>query len=118
MSVLNQGNGPFPRLAENARKYRAIADDLDRIAPGWHPCEDELRDAPRMWEWRVVEYPVPHLVGIVLGHPLLRDGEIRTSELLTYDPERGYARTVSRFYRLKSASAYERLTSHHRFGPA
>ena len=34
MSVLNQGPGPFPHLAEIARKYRAIADDLDRIARG------------------------------------------------------------------------------------
>jgi len=53
----------------------------------------------------VIAYPVPHLVGIVLGHPLLRDGEIWTSELLTYDPERGYARTLSRFYRLESPSS-------------
>jgi len=37
MSVLNQGPGPFPHLAEIARKYRAIADDLDRIARGRHP---------------------------------------------------------------------------------
>ncbi|MGU3404923.1 DUF6634 family protein [Methylobacterium brachiatum] len=108
MFVLNQGNGPFPRLAEDAWKYHAIADDLDRIARGWHPGDDELRDAPRLWDWRVVAYPVPHLVGMVLGHPLLRDGEIWTSELLTYDPERGYARTISRFRRLESASAYER----------
>ena len=107
MSVLNQGPGPFPHLAEIARKYRAIADDLDRIARGRHPGKDELRDAPRLWEWRVIAYPASHLVGIVLGHPLLRDGEIWTSELLTYDPERGYARTLSRFYRLESPSSDE-----------
>ncbi|MCJ2138424.1 DUF6634 family protein [Methylobacterium sp. E-066] len=104
MSVLNQGPGPFPHLAETARQYRAIADDLDRIARGRHPGEGELRVAPRLWQWRVIAYPVHHLVGIVLRHPLLRDGQIRTSELLTYDPERGYARTRSRFYRLESPS--------------
>ncbi|SFM71516.1 hypothetical protein SAMN05192568_104911 [Methylobacterium pseudosasicola] len=53
----------------------------------------------------MIAYPVPHLVGIALGHPLLRDGQIWTSELLTYDPERGYARTLSRFYRPDSPSS-------------
>ncbi len=55
----------------------------------------------------MIEHPVPHLIGTVSGHPRLPDGPIRTSVLLAYDPDRGYARTFSRFYRLESPSPEE-----------
>lgn len=101
MPVLHHGPGPFPDLARVATKYRRLAEDLERVARGEHPTEEDLRDAPLLMEWTVRFAPGPHLSGIVLGHPWIPDGSIcRTSELFTFDPTTGYARTLSRFYRL------------------
>lgn len=101
MSVLHKGPGPFPELARIAARHRRLAEDLERIAGGHHPGADDLRDAPLLMEWRIRLAPAPHLVGIVLGHPVIPDGELcRTSELFTLEPDLGYARTRSRFYRL------------------
>jgi hypothetical protein len=101
MPILNRGPGPFPHLARLACKLSALAEDLQRIARGEHPTERVLRDAPILTDWRVSLSPTPHLVGTVVGHPKIDDGRIcRTSELITFDPVSGYARTFSRFYRL------------------
>lgn len=101
MSILNRGPGPFPYLARRAKKYRALAEDLERISRGEHPDEAILRSAPYLLEWRVYLHPLPYLLGTVFGHPEIEDGHIcRTSELVTFDPSAGYARTYSRFYRL------------------
>ncbi len=89
------------RPSPHRRQAPALAADLERVAQGEHPSEEDLRDAPLLMEWTVRLAPVPHLFGIVLGHPWIPDGyECRTSELFTYDPTIGYARTLSRFYRL------------------
>jgi len=101
LPVIHRGLGPFPDLARIAHVHRRLADDLDRIASGEHPGSDKLRDAPLLMEWSVHLAPVPHLTGIVLGHPYIPDGHTcYTSELFTFDPTAGYARTLSRFYRL------------------
>ena len=42
----------------------------------------------------------PCLLGDIQGHPLLRGPRIETSELWAFAPELGWARTMSRFYRL------------------
>ena len=101
MPVLHRGPGPFPDLTRIASKYRRLAADLECVARGEHPSEEDLRDAPVLMEWKVHLAPVPHLRGIVLGHPWIPDGhDCRTSELFTFDLTIGYARTLSRFYRL------------------
>lgn len=101
MPILHRGPGPFPELARLAATLRRLSDDLDRISRGEHPGDDDLREAPLLMGWEVFVAPVPHLVGIVLGHPSIEDGHTcRTSELFTFDPAAGYARTLSRFYRL------------------
>lgn len=101
MTILNTGAGPFPELARTARKYFALAEDLTHIARGEHPTENALQTAPQLTGWRVYIAPRPHLVGVVMGHPYLENGRvITTSELFTFDPFTGYARTYSRFYRL------------------
>ncbi|MEE7464807.1 hypothetical protein MFUR16E_28230 [Methylobacterium fujisawaense] len=108
MSILHRGAGPFPELARLASKLGKLAEDLERIARGEHPSASDLQDAPILFEWKVYIAPVPYLVGIVLGHPHLRDGCIcHTSELYTFDPTSGYARTLSRFYRLSARPKIE-----------
>lgn len=63
-----------------------------------------LEDAPELDGWVAVESP--HgvcLVGTVAGHPLLPDGIIRTSLLVAISEDQTWARTLNRYYRLKSA---------------
>ncbi|MGX9981783.1 DUF6634 family protein [Methylobacterium fujisawaense] len=101
MSILHRGSDPFPELSRLASNLRRLAADLDRIAQGDHPSAHDLQDAPMLFEWKLYLAPVPHLVGIVHRHPHLPDrGMCHTSELFTFDPIPGYARTLSRFYRL------------------
>lgn len=103
MTIQNKGPGPFPQLARRAARYRALADDLDKIARGEHPTAANLEDAPMLFEWRLQIHPGPFLTGVVLGHPYIADGSsCYTSELITFDPVGGYARTMNRFYRLRS----------------
>ena len=101
MTILNRGPGPFPELAYDAARYGTLADDLECIARGEHTDAEKLQDAPVLFEWKVFISPILHLMGIVMGHPKIADGYVcRTSELITFDPGRSYARTLSRSYRL------------------
>lgn len=101
MTIFNRGAGPYPHLASDVVKYRALADDLDEIARGLHPNAERLDQAPILFEWKLRMNPLPHLLGTVMGHPKIADGSIcRTSEVIIIDVARRYARTFSRFYRL------------------
>lgn len=103
MTILNIGPGPFPRLAKEAARYRRLAEDLEPIAQGIHPNEEFLENSPILYRWKFFFGPVPHLTGIVHGHPILSDGQMcYTSQLITLNPDRSYARTLSRFYLLGS----------------
>ena len=77
-------------------------DALQRIHRGEAPTPEELAAAPRLDFWGVVMAgQLPSLVGVVTGHPNLRQGaKIVTSNLLWISDDGHAARTVSRFYRL------------------
>jgi hypothetical protein len=54
-----------------------------------------------MNSWTLGRRSVPCLIGRPLGHPAILDGKPAcSSELFYFDPERGIARTMSRWYRL------------------
>lgn len=72
---------------------------------------DDLEDVERCWEaqtpmaainsWSLGKRAVPCLIGRPLGHPAISDGKPAcSSELFYFDPYRGIARTMSRWYRL------------------
>lgn len=90
-------DGRTPR--ERRRDARAA---LARIRRGEAPTAEELAAAPRLDFWSVVAVgPSFALVGVVTGHPDLRQGaKVLTSDLLWLSEDRTAARTVSRFYRL------------------
>lgn len=73
-----------------------------RIAGGYVPAEAALADAPLINDWilGVSSGHGVHLVGIVTDHPKLGSGLKRTSMVLALDEEAGWARTISRYYRL------------------
>lgn len=73
-----------------------------RVAAGYVPNETDLAGAPLLSGWAVEpqEPDLIRLVGIVTGHPSIPDGWCTTSIVLAADEEAGWARTVSRYYRL------------------
>lgn len=87
---------------EARQQYRLIkrlADDLDRIRLGMGPSPDEITQAPFITDWMVGVRAEPALLGNVSGHPMV-DGHALTSPLFVLDPANGYARTLTRFYRI------------------
>jgi len=76
------------------------------------PSAEELAAAPLLERWRFAfarGERGPSLVGTVIGHPRLGDRPgVVTSMLLALDPDRRWARTHSRIYRL-GAEAEEML---------
>lgn len=66
------------------------------------PTVDDLTDAPHLDHWMAMREFTGRIVlsGDVTGHPLLRNTGIVTSQLFGIDAKAGWARTLSRWYRL------------------
>lgn len=73
-----------------------------KLKGGELPTEAELADAPLLTGWVLGQEPggYSRLGGFVSGHPSLADGWCWTSVVLYLEPNRRWARTVSRLYRL------------------
>lgn len=81
------------------------------------PTPEELAKAPILENWWAEESPTNtiytspeamkwRLAGDVFGHPGFAKGEfVYTSVLCEYQPEAGWARTMSRLYRLGTMNA-------------
>lgn len=92
---------PIASLRLEASRLRRLADDLDTLATGKRPAARALSSAPIIEDWKLAPRPVSCLTGIVFGHPRIDDGRpALTTELWVVDEAFGYARTLSRFYRL------------------
>lgn len=66
------------------------------------PSEADLAQAPVLSDWKAAISPGGHVMlwGEVTDHPLLGTASIHTSQLIAINPEAGWARTASRWYRL------------------
>lgn len=66
------------------------------------PTEEDLAQAPILSDWKAAISPGGHVMlwGEVTNHPRLGNASIHTSQLIAIDPEAGWARTASRWYRL------------------
>ena len=75
-----------------------------KIADGYVPTETDLLGAPLISNWIIAMRPGdprPSLVGSITGHPTLGDTALSaTSVVLAMSVDGGWARTVSRYYRL------------------
>ena len=73
-----------------------------KLRDGELPTDAELSGAPFLTGWVLVEASggFYRLGGFVSGHPKLVDGWCWTSIVLYIEPNRRWARTVSRLYRL------------------
>lgn len=78
-------------------------------AAAFAPTADDLATAPVLTHWSAGTYRgMINLIGKVVAHPLLgtaiAEGKgIMTSPVVAIDPDRRWARTVSRWYRLDRA---------------
>ena len=93
--------GVDPAAPILARDLVSLCDHLDALAQS-EPEPIMLADAPRIDRWcAAVVDDLPVLVGVVTGHPRLREGaRTMTSPLIRIAPGEGWARTLSRYYRL------------------
>ena len=83
------------------RRLRVLADDCDRLERGRQVPPVVLQKAPLLADWAPAITPQGvHLIGRVTGHPLLGDCAAATTPLWFADPDGGWARSLSRFYRL------------------
>jgi hypothetical protein len=83
------------------RRLRALADDCDRLERGRSVSPVVLQKAPLLEDWAPAITPQGvQLIGHVTGHPLLGDCAAVTTPLWFADPDGGWARSLSRFYRL------------------
>ena len=94
--------GPVEDIGPTTARLRRLLADLEGIEAGWRPSARDLAAAPVLDDWRIAHRAVPCLAGHVAGHPRIGEGRpALTSELWLIAPEAGYARTLSRLYRLE-----------------
>lgn len=94
---------PFGNVVDLRSVLTQLTRDVQYICESGEPDPSSLVDAPCLTGWMLATKPASSLVGSVAGHPLLGDARhIRTTPILALDVRNGWARTWSRFYRLKS----------------
>lgn len=97
-------------VARGIERLEGLLADLRILGKGsydWHRIyNDRERDAPILENWALAARPVPCLVGLSTGHPLLpgHGRPIVTSEVWLISEELDLARTLSRWYRLGTPS--------------
>ncbi len=96
------------RTDKDTPEWEKIALFLDHLEAlsSCAPTEEELGNAPVLDQWCAIhDSDTVILIGYVTGHPYIRDrGRARTSLVLQIQPEKGWARTWNRFYRLAAPS--------------
>ena len=88
---------------DDAVRWEEALAVYDRITAGAAPHPRDLDSAPLLSRWQRGAMPAlePVLIGVVDGHPRLPGRrQVATSRLIALDAEQGWARTVSRWYRL------------------
>lgn len=97
-------NTAYGNLIKLQGTLNTLANDIRQLRSHDDPPSAALLDhAPLLERWSFATIRRPCLIGGVTGHPLLGDSSrIQTSELFAIDPSAGWARTLSRYYRLGS----------------
>lgn len=97
MSVITQcGNLNFLQ-----NSLTSLLCDIRDLQAGEIPRQMDLSAAPAIDQWSYGLVPARCIVGSVREHPILGNcARVHTSQLVLIDPENGWARTWSRYYRL------------------
>src|SRR5690349_9714570 len=103
MFTLTDGRAPDRRLLSiEIDRLRRLAADLQAIRDGERPTTSDLEDAPILGNWERGARPAACLFGNACDHPTLpgMGRPIVTSDVWVLAPDQGWARTLSRWYRL------------------
>ncbi|MEH2560106.1 hypothetical protein V1286_007635 [Bradyrhizobium algeriense] len=83
------------------RELEKLTCDLRTLSQGSRPSEQDLQACPLLDRWSFGFLPAPCLLGAISHHPIFgARPHIHTSELVLIDPDKRWARTWSKFYRL------------------
>lgn len=95
----------FGEPAIAARRLRALADDLDKIAAGQAPSAADLAGAPTISRWRpeLNERRQAAVSGIVSGDPLHADGTRIWLDIVAVDPDVAWILSLFGWYLLGPA---------------
>lgn len=97
MSIITQC-GSLNFLKDNLTSFLC---DIHNLQNGEMPRSMDLSVAPTVDQWSYGLIPTRCIVGLVRGHPILGNrASVHTSQVVLLDPENGWARTWSRYYRL------------------
>jgi hypothetical protein len=83
-----------------AEKLAGLAADVAAIRSGEGPRPSDLLGTPVLDNWSLEPFRAHLLAGTVRGHPRLGDSPVRTTMAVLVDENEGWARTLSRYYRL------------------
>ena len=101
MIIYRDGQHEMHQLQRMIQKLQTLLDDLVAIGEGDLPDQDRLEDAPLIDNWHLATRQIVCLRGEISGHPRLGYAPHGiTSDLWLLAPQRGFARTMSRYYRL------------------
>jgi hypothetical protein len=102
------------QITEEIERLQRLATDLGAIRDGHGPTAADLSSAPVLNNWTREIRPVSCLVGYVSDHPLIPGAgrPIVTSDLWVLADHQGWARTLSRWYRLGSGGSIFKEGSH------
>ena len=100
MPIFVGREGICGNILHNVVRVEQLAADLELIARGELPSDQDLSSAPFIDARTVALRLVPCFVGIWSNHPRLNGPVVTTTDLWVFAPDLDWARTLSRFYRL------------------
>jgi hypothetical protein len=106
MAVYVNSTGEVIHLEDHTDRVRRLLRDLEALGAGAYPTRAEIEDAPVLENWSLATRKVPCLTGTFFGHPKIRSGNFGvTSDIWIHAPSLGYARSLSRLFRLGPAAS-------------
>lgn len=103
MILLTREYGPYRGLLDlKINRLVRLTADLMAIRHSRGPTASDLEDAPILGNWERGSKPATCLFGNVCNHPMLpgTGRPIATSAVWVLAPDKGWARTMSRWFRL------------------
>ncbi|MHA6646240.1 DUF6634 family protein [Mesorhizobium sp. A623] len=113
MLLFTQNAKPDAVFTFEMERAKSLAVDMERIHRGVSPEAVAGGDSPILDRWCLGSRVVPCLMGFSTGHPTLtgQNRLITTSDVWLMSEDMGWARTLSRWYRLGRPSDFSDLDS-------